>query len=128
MLLDKNNHILETINLYPSSESLQRIKLKNLNENYYIDLNKVLPIILYIALIVLVITLIVLIIRLMKTLKKVDGVLDDVNSKMEKVDGVFTLIDQTTEYANSLSDRIINSISNFVNSILKRKKKGDIDE
>ena len=43
-MLDKNNYILETINLYPSSESLQRIKLKNLNENYYIDLNKVLEI------------------------------------------------------------------------------------
>lgn len=93
-----------------------------------VDLNDVLAVALYIVLIILVITLIIFIIRLMRTLNKVDNILDDVNSKMERVDGVFTLIDQTTDYASSLSDRIINSISNFISSILKRKKKGDIDE
>ncbi len=93
-----------------------------------IDLEIVLPVILYLVLIVLVIFCIAFIIKLMNTLKKVDIILNDISIKMNKVDGVFDLIDQTTEYAASLSDRIINSISNFVNRILRKKKKGDIDE
>ena len=53
-----------------------------------IDLEQLLPILLYISLIILVIFLIVLIIRLIKTLNRVDIILDDVNRKMIKVDGM----------------------------------------
>lgn len=93
-----------------------------------IDLNDFLMILLYISLIVLVIIFIVLGIKLMKTLKKVDGVLDDVNSKMGKVDGVFNLIDRTTDYASNISDKIISTLSNFINVLIRRKKGNDDDE
>lgn len=92
-----------------------------------INLNEFLPVVLYIALIILIIILIILGIKLIKTLKRVDNVIDDVNSKMNKVDGVFDIIDKTTDYAASISDKIIGALSNFIN-VLFRKKKGKSDD
>lgn len=87
-----------------------------------VDLNELLIILLYLLLIILIVIFIVLGIKLVKTLKKVDNVIDDVNSKMEKVDGVFEIIDKTTDYAASISDKIIGALSNFINSIFRKKK------
>ena len=93
-----------------------------------IDLNQFLGLILYICLIVLVIVFIVLGIRLIKTLNKVDSVIDDVNGKMNKVNGVFDIIDKTTDYASTISDKIIGAISSFVNLLLRKKKGNDDNE
>ena len=84
--------------------------------------------VLIIALIVLVVIFIILGIKLIKTLKKVDGVIDDVNIKMNKVNGVFEIIDKTTDYAATISDKIIGALSKFVNSLFKKKKGNDLDE
>lgn len=93
-----------------------------------IDLNEFLVILLYVSLIVLVIICIILGINLIKTLKKVDKVIDDVNGKMSKVNGVFDIIDKTTDYASSISDKIIGAISSFVSVLLRKKKGKDEDE
>ena len=92
-----------------------------------IVLDEMLPCILYVALIIFVIVLTILVIKLMKTLKKLDGILLDVDQKMKKVDGVFNLIDTTADFANNISDKIINGISSFVGMIFK-KKRGKKDE
>ena len=92
-----------------------------------IDLSLFLPAILYICLIVLVIVFVVLGIRLIKLLDKAENVLDSLNTKIEKVDGVFEIIDKTSGYANKISDRIIDAIANFIGNILK-KKKGRIED
>lgn len=92
-----------------------------------VNLNELLTFVLFVLLIVLVIIFIVLGIKLIKTLRKVDEVIDDVNGKMNKVNGVFEIIDKTTDYASSISDKIINTLSNFV-SVLFRKKKGNDDD
>lgn len=93
-----------------------------------IDFNEFLTIVLNMCLIALVIIFMVLGIKLIKTLKKVDAVIDDVNGKMDKVNGVFDIIDKTTDYASSISDKIINTISGFINVLLKKKKGKDNDE
>lgn len=93
-----------------------------------IDLSVVLPAILYICLIVLVIILIVFVIRLIRTLNKVDDLLDDCNRKLIKLDGMFSLIDSATDYASSLSDKVISYISNGVNVLFRRKKGKKEDE
>ena len=87
-----------------------------------INLSELLPAILYILLIVLVIILIILGIKLIKTINKIDTIIDDVNVKMDKVNGVFDLIDRTTDYAASISDKVIDGITNFLYLIFKRKK------
>ena len=93
-----------------------------------IDIEVALRACLYIALIILVITFIVLGIRLIKTLKKVDGILDDVEEKMDKVNGVFDIIDKTTDIAVGISDKIVNKISRVLENMFKRRKGNDLDE
>lgn len=93
-----------------------------------IDLNEFLGIMLYVVLIILVIIFIILGIKLIKTLGKIDKVIEDVNGKMNKVDGIFDIIDRTTDYASTISDKIIGGISSFVNVLFKRKRGKDNDE
>ncbi len=93
-----------------------------------VDVNELLSVILYLSLIILVIILIVLGIKLIKTLKKVDVVIDDVNNKMNKVDGVFNIIDKTTDFAASVSDKVVDAVSNFINVLFRRKKGKDNNE
>lgn len=93
-----------------------------------VDIEVALRACLYIALIVLVIIFIILGIRLIKTLKKVDGILDNVDEKMDKVNGVFDIIDKTTDIAVGVSDKIINKISRLIEGVFKRKKGNDLDE
>jgi len=93
-----------------------------------INIESILPIILYISLIVLVIVLIVLGIRLIKTLTKVDRVIDDVEKKMTKVNGVFNIIDKTADIASTISDKVIGSISNVIKAIFRKKKGNDFNE
>lgn len=93
-----------------------------------VDIEVALRACLYIALIVLVIVFIILGIRLIKTLKKVDTILDDVDEKMYKVNGVFDIIDKTTDVAVGISDKIVSKISNLIEGLLKKKKGNDLDE
>lgn len=93
-----------------------------------VNLDEFLILMLYASLIILVIIFIILGIKLIKTLKKVDSIIDDVNGKMNKVDGIFDIIDRTTDYASSISDKIIIAISNFVNVLFKKKKGNDENE
>lgn len=87
------------------------------------------PFILYFLLIILIIVLIVLIIRMIKTIGKVDKVVEDVNYKVKKLNGLFEIIDYTTDTLVSFNDKIVNFISNKIVSIFKKKtnkkKKGE---
>ena len=90
-----------------------------------IEVAEFLPILLYIVLIALVIALIALVVKMINTLKKVDVILDDVNQKMIKVHGLFNVIDNMTDYAASISDKIIGGITNMINLVFRRKKGKD---
>lgn len=93
-----------------------------------VDLNEFFTILLYLLLITLIIIFTVLGIKLIRTIKRVDNVLDDVNEKMEKVDGVFNVVDKATDYAALISDKIIGAVSGFIGSFMKKKKGNDEDE
>ena len=93
-----------------------------------IDLFDFLQFVLYVDLIILGIIFIILGIKLLRTLKKVDNVIEDVNVKISKVNGVFDIIDKTTDYASTISDKIIAAISNFINVLFKKKTGNDDDE
>lgn len=85
-----------------------------------VSIEECLIIFLYFALIVLVIFAIALVIRLMKTLNKVDLILDDVSKKMNKVDGLFELVDTTTNYVSNFSDKIFSFIQSSINALFRR--------
>ena len=76
----------------------------------------------YIALIILVIVLIVLGIRAIQTLNKVDKIVDDISYKSSKLDGVFNIIDTTTDVVSNFSDTVVNGIAGGIEKIFTRKK------
>ena len=89
-----------------------------------IDFNEFLNVLMHISLIVLIIVFIVVGFKLIKTLGKVNDIIDDINGKMNKVNGVFDIIDKTTDYASSISDKLLNALSGLL-SVFTKKKKGN---
>jgi len=89
-----------------------------------------LPIIIYILLIILLVIGIILGIKSISTIKKVEKVVDDVNEKVESLNGLFQIIDFTTDKIVSLTDKVIDGVSTLASKIffsrkLKRNKKED---
>lgn len=82
-----------------------------------------LPIVLYILLIVLIIVLVILVIRMIGTLSKVDKVVDDVNVKVRKLDGVFNIVDTTADALSLVSDKFVGMIANFLLKVFTKKSK-----
>ncbi len=91
-------------------------------------LGQVLPIIIYILLIGLLVVLLILGIKSIITMNKVDKMVDNVNHKIETLNGVFGFLDIVTDKISSLGDFIVNIISNKITSIFQKKKKKDEEE
>lgn len=90
--------------------------------------NTVFPIILYILGSVLLFVLILFVIKCIYTLKKVNTVLDDVSTKVGKLDGVFDLIDNTTDVISNISDKVIDFVTGTIAGLFTRKKKKKVEE
>lgn len=86
-------------------------------------INEVFPVILYFLLSILLVVLIILCIKAISTLTKVNKVVDDVNFKVNKLNGVFNIIDSTTDALSLASDKIVNFVANGVNNLFSRKNK-----
>ncbi|HAB66919.1 MAG TPA: hypothetical protein DCE23_06085 [Firmicutes bacterium] len=91
-------------------------------------LESFLPIIIYFLLIILLIVGIILGIRSIQTLNKIDRVVDDVNDKVQTLNGFFNLIDFTTDKIVSITDKVVEGVGGFIGSIFKRKHKIDDEE
>lgn len=85
----------------------------------------VLSIFFYILLIVLVVALIILVINAIKTLSKIDRLVDDVSQKSTKLNGLFNIIDNTTDAVVGFSDTIVNFLSNAIGKLFNRKKENE---
>lgn len=83
----------------------------------------VLQVILYILGSILLIVLIILGIKLIITMNKIENVVDDINVKVNKLNGIFTIIDLTTDKLALFSDKIIDAISTVVRKIFSKKKR-----
>lgn len=91
-------------------------------------LMQTLPVIIYILLIILIVILIIFMIKAFDTLKKIDTTIDDVNSKMNKLNGVFSIVDRSADAINTVTDKMISVISGGITKIFKRRKKKEEDE
>ena len=83
---------------------------------------ELLQIMLYLLGSILLIVLIILGIKLIITMNKVEKVVDDINKKVNTLNGFFGLIDATTDKLAMISDKVINNISMFIRRIFTRKK------
>ena len=86
-------------------------------------LNEVLPIILYILGSILLGILIVLGIKLINVMNKMEKVVDDLNTKVTSLNGVFSIIEATTDNLALLSDRMVDGISLIIRKLFAKKNK-----
>ena len=83
---------------------------------------EILPIILYVLGSILLVVLIILGIKLIITMNKIENVVDDINKKVKSLDGLFSIIDMTTDKLAMLSDKVVDAVTLFVKKIFRRKE------
>lgn len=83
---------------------------------------EIFPVILFILAIILLVVLIILVIKLLGTLKKVDEIVTDVNSKMRTLDNAFSVVDRFTDSLSNVNEKLVSLIANGIRSFFKRKK------
>jgi len=89
-----------------------------------------LPIIIYFLLIIILIVGIILGIKFIRTTTKIERVVDDVNDKVQSLNGLFSVIDFTTDKIVNLTDKLVDKISMLISKLFFRKnnKKKNIEE
>ena len=87
-----------------------------------------LPICIYILLIILLIVGIILFVRLISTIDKINSILADVEGKVSSLNGLFNIIDYTTDRIANFSDNIMGFTSKLFDRFSQRKKKKYYDD
>ena len=83
---------------------------------------EVLSILLYSLGSILLVVLIILGIKMIITMNKIEDVVDDINDKVKSLNGLFSMIDSTTDKLALLSDRVVNVVSSLIRKIFVRKE------
>ena len=83
--------------------------------------SSLLPIILYTLLSILVVVAIMFLYKLSLTIDKANVVLDDIYSKVKKLDNLFEVIDRSADTINLVTDKITGLISNSILKIFKKR-------
>lgn len=78
---------------------------------------------------ILLIVLIILGIKLIITMTKIETVVDDINVKVDKLNGLFNIIDYTTDKLALVSDKMVDGVSYILKKVFfkKNKKKEEKD-
>lgn len=86
-------------------------------------LNDILPIILYFLGAVLLIVVIILISKLITTVDKVNILLDDVEGKSQKLNGLFDAVEKLGDTLSVANNKITGVVAGVINKLFKGKKK-----
>lgn len=84
-----------------------------------------LPICIYILLIILLVIGIILGVRLINAMNKVDEIIENVEGKVNSLNGLFNVIDFTTNKITNFGDRFVDLFTGLVNKIGKRRNARD---
>ena len=87
-----------------------------------IDVNTFLLMLLYVLGAILLVCLIVFVIKLISTVTRVNGILDDVDNKIAKLDKAFNLVDTVTDGLALVSDKLVDVVSNLIRKLFNRNK------
>ena len=82
-----------------------------------------LPIVIYVLLIIVLLIGIILAIKFLITLEKIDRVVDNVNDKVRALDGLFHIIDTTTDRIVLVTDKVVEGLTSVVSGLFASKKK-----
>ncbi len=86
-------------------------------------LNVILPVLLYIFGIILLIVLIILGIRSIQILERIDRLVGDMEKKVGSLNGLFTIIDRTTDGFAIITDRFVSMAMNAISRLFNKKNK-----
>lgn len=86
-----------------------------------------LPVLLYTFGIILLIVLIILGIRLIQILDRCDKVIDNVEEKVNSLNGIFSVINKTSYGLSMISDKVISGVIGMVSRIFNKKKDKEED-
>ena len=86
-------------------------------------LNAYLPIVVNILLCILIVFLIVICIKVIKTMNRLEEIVDDVDRKVQSLNGVFRIVDSVADKLSALTEVISDSIILFFRGLFKRKNK-----
>lgn len=76
----------------------------------------------------LLIVLIILGIKLIITMNKIENVVDDINVKVDKLNGLFNIIDYTTDKLAIVSDKMVEGVSYVLKKMFFKKNKKKEEE
>lgn len=93
-----------------------------------VDINAFWVMVLYILGSILLVSLIVLVVKLISTVNRVNTVLDDVENKVTKLNNLFNIVDTITDSLATVSDKLVDCISNILRKVFIRKRKGEEEE
>ena len=82
-----------------------------------------LPICIYILLIILLVVGIILLVRLLGSVDRLNRLLDDLEGKVASLNGLFNVIDFTTDTISLFTDKAVSIVSGLVNRTRARNKK-----
>lgn len=88
-----------------------------------IVMDYVFPSIIYILVTILLVVLIMFVIKSMRSVDKLNGVIDDLRDKSDKLNGIFTLIDTSTNLLSGLTNKLSNVLSSKIFSMFDKNKK-----
>ena len=71
----------------------------------------------------LLIVLIILGIKLIITMNKIENVVDDINVKVDKLNGLFNIIDYTTDKLAIVIDKMVEGVSYVLKKMFFKKNK-----
>ncbi len=93
------------------------------------DLAHFLPIIVYILLIVFLVICIIIGIKVVKAMDKIDRIADNIEGKVNSLNGIFSVVDKTANRLNAAYDKTSGLFSKIVSKVASIKNKGkDEDE
>lgn len=86
------------------------------------NVNEVLPIVLYILGAILLVALIVLTIKLIITMDKTEKVVDNITVKVKSLDGVFEVASLVSNKVTFVTDKVVDIISMIIDKIFNKRK------
>lgn len=81
-----------------------------------------LPLVLYFLGSILLVVLIILCVKLIVTMNKIENLVDDISVKIKSLNGLFSIIDTTTDKLALLSDRVVDVVASIIRKIFKKKE------
>ena len=89
---------------------------------------EILSLVLYFLGSILLVVLIILGVKLIITMNKIENVVDDISTKVKSLNGLFSIIDTTTDKLALISDRVVDVVSSIIRRIFKRKEDSENNE